>query len=437
MNLLWRPALALGGVLLAAGTVATYHKTTTFQHGYPGVGMAIVETNERLADKVKANELPPALPPASAEGVLAVNAYKNVQVLGHISSGDFTRTMTAITLWVSPQQGCGYCHAPQRDAQGKVVVNEDGYPQADLAKMDSDELYAKVVARRMIQMTQHVNADWKQHVQATGVTCWTCHRGNNVPKNIWFDEAPDPGDTRAVGYKGGQNTPALTNGLSTLPTSFFRPFLAGEESIRVQSGEALPSGNRQSIKQAEWTYGLMTHMSNALGVNCTYCHNSRSWADWSQSPATRATAWYGIRMVRDLNNAYLEPLLATYPPHRLGPTGDAPKANCTTCHQGAYKPLLGKSMLTAYPVFAEPKPQPPKTADLPVDLGQQAGATALAAAAADAGATTLAAAAGGDGGAVPPPALLGDAGATTNAVGGADAGVRAVKNADAGGATPR
>jgi photosynthetic reaction center cytochrome c subunit len=54
-------------------------------------------------------------------------------------------------------------------------------------------------------------------------------------------------------------------------------------------------------------------------------------------------------MVRDVNNAFLEPLEQTYPPHRLGPHGDAPKANCATCHHGANKPLLGASMLKDYP----------------------------------------------------------------------------------------
>jgi len=38
----------------------------------------------------------------------------------------------------------------------------------------------------------------------------------------------------------------------------------------------LPSGNRSSIKQTEWTYSLMIHMSESLGVNCTYCHNHGS-----------------------------------------------------------------------------------------------------------------------------------------------------------------
>ena len=53
-------------------------------------------------------------------------------------------------------------------------------------------------------------------------------------------------------------------------------------------------------------------------------------------------------MVADLNHAYLEPLKPVYPDNRLGPTGDAAKANCATCHQGVNKPLYGVSMLKDY-----------------------------------------------------------------------------------------
>ena len=49
------------------------------------------------------------------------------------------------------------------------------------ANLAADTVYTKVVARRMLQMTQHINADWKPHVGATGVTCYTCHRGKPVP----------------------------------------------------------------------------------------------------------------------------------------------------------------------------------------------------------------------------------------------------------------
>jgi len=100
----------------------------------------------------------------------------------------------------------------------------------------------------------------------------------------------------------------------------------------------------------------MTHFSGALGVNCTYCHNSRAWGLWNESTPQRVTAWYGIRMARDLNNNYLVPLQPVFPPARLGVTGDAPKVNCATCHQGVYKPLFGAQMAQAFPELTKAAP---------------------------------------------------------------------------------
>jgi photosynthetic reaction center cytochrome c subunit len=144
--------------------------------------------------------------------------------------------------------------------------------------------------------------------------------------------------------------------LASLPNDPFTPFLntpsAEAPDIRVIGASALAGDNRRSTKQTEFTYGLMMHMSKSLGVNCTYCHNTRSFAQWDASTPQRATAWYGIRMARDLNTAYLDPLAGTFPANRLGPTGDVPKLNCATCHQGAFKPLYGASMLTTHPELA-------------------------------------------------------------------------------------
>jgi photosynthetic reaction center cytochrome c subunit len=361
VNILGRATGSLTLLLVAAAAVSTYKSTAAFQMGYRGVGMEVIDSKEHLAEKVKANELPPTLPPASHDGQLAVDAYKNVQILGHLSSGEVTRLMTAITIWVAPDAGCAYCHAPQRDAKGEVIKNAQGYPLADNNALDSDELYTKRVARRMLQMTMHINTDWKDHVKTTGVTCYTCHRGNPVPQNIWFDRAENATRYQGIPNPPDQYGPSVMAGLTSLPGDALEPFLEGDTNIRIQSTEAIGSDNRSSIKQTEWTYALMIHMSNALGVNCTYCHNTRSIGEWSTSPATRAQAWYGIRMVRDLNKAYLGPLASTFPPERHGALGDGPKANCATCHNGAYKPLLGASMLKDYDVLAEAKPQPPKT----------------------------------------------------------------------------
>ena len=137
--------------------------------------------------------------------------------------------------------------------------------------------------------------------------------------------------------------------LASLPYDPFTPFLVQSNEIRVVSTTALPAGNRQSIKQTEWTYGLMMHMSQSLGVNCTYCHNTRSFASWDASTPQRGTAWYGIRMARDLNTAYMEPLTSVFPAQRNGPGGDVAKVNCATCHQGAFKPLYGASMVKGHP----------------------------------------------------------------------------------------
>ncbi|MBL8953830.1 MAG: photosynthetic reaction center cytochrome c subunit [Myxococcaceae bacterium] len=353
---------ALLGVALTVFIARTYHRVTTVQRGYPGLAMEVLETNVALEKRLADNKLPFALPPAPPGGALAVDTYQNVQVLGHLTTAEVTRLMTAMTLWVAPAQGCAYCHAPQRDEAGNIKRDEDGLPLADPNKLGSDELYTKQVARRMLQMTMHINQDWKNHVQDTGVTCYTCHRGQPVPPNIWFNPSGDPLANRALGGRGSQNSPSKSVGYTSLPADPFSHFLvAGADNIRVQTTTALPGSNPGNTKKTEATYGLMMHFSDSLAVNCTYCHNSNSWSSWPSSPLARGTAWYGIRMVRDLNSRYLEPLAGTFPPERLGPTGDGPKLNCATCHNQAFKPLLGQSMLKDYVVLAEAKPQPAKT----------------------------------------------------------------------------
>ena len=258
-------------------------------------------------------------------------------MLGDLSQTQFTRMMLAITQWVAPEQGCTYCH-------GAAGFADDG-------------LYTKRVARWMIQMTRHINNDWKQHVANTGVTCNTCHRGNNVPQYVWFEPeltGAKPGSNAMLGYYKQLYGPSRVAGWSSLSMDPFSPYLDGDAEIRVVSDAALPTDNHASTKQTEQTYALMMHMSTALGVNCTYCHNTRAFTDWTQSPPARATAWYGIRMVRDINTNYLEPIASVFPPYRLGPHRDVPKTNCTTCHQNLAKPLNGVSMLPDYPSLAYP-----------------------------------------------------------------------------------
>ena len=325
-------AAVLAASLLVAGCERP--PVDTVQTGYRGTGMEQVYNPRLLAKDAALNTAPEAPPPASPDGPKASQVFQNVKVLGDLSIGEFTRTMTAITQWVSPEQGCVYCH--------------------DGANLASDAKYTKVVARRMLQMTQHINTDWKTHVAGTGVTCYSCHRGNPVPSKTWFEPLAPASSRSLLGNSAGQNAAVPEAAWAALPNDPFSPFLQHAENIRVIGTSALPAGNRQSTKQAEWTYGLMMHMSQSLGVNCTFCHNSRSFGQWDQSSPQRATAYYGIRMVRDLNVSWLEPLTDTFPLERLGPNHDVAKINCATCHQGAYKPLYGAQMMKDYPALMMP-----------------------------------------------------------------------------------
>lgn len=323
------PLVLLAGCELGAKQVE--------QTGYRGQGLEQVYDPDNFVRPATVPPEPYPLPPD--EGPRASEVYQNVQVLGDMSAERFNHLMASITAWVSPEQGCNYCHNP-----------------ADLA---SDEVYTKNVARRMLQMTRGINGRWSNHVQDTGVTCYTCHRGQPVPQYVWAQEPV--ADRLAVrGQKRGQNTPAANVGYASLPYSAFQRYLAGDAgAIRVASDTPYPGQNNATTRDAEDSYAIMMHVSKALGVNCTYCHNSQSFRSWSLSRPQRATAWYGIRMVRDINFGYITPLANIFPANRRGPMGDPYKVNCLTCHQNQAKPLGGARMLAQYPYLRPPTPMRP------------------------------------------------------------------------------
>lgn len=324
-------SLAGLAIVLLGGCEAGPKQTT--QTGYRGTGLNQIIDPDNV---IKASAIPPtsyALPPDG--GPTAGESYQNVKVLSSLSKDRFDHLMAEITQWVAPEQGCNYCHNPENLA--------------------SDEVYTKVVARRMVQMTQNINSTWASHVKETGVTCYTCHRGNAVPANMWALAAETANPRSILGNRRGQNAPDPNVGYTALPTDPFAAYLAGKQSIRVASDSALPKASHVvSIQATEQSYGLMMHLSSALGVNCTYCHNTQSFRAWNLSSAQRATAYYGIRMVRNANEDYIAPLAAVFPANRKGPQGDPYKVNCATCHQGQAKPLGGASMIAQAPSLKAP-----------------------------------------------------------------------------------
>ncbi len=335
-----RLPLYLAGAAAAAVLGGCEHPPVdAVQDGFRGTGMDQMINPRIDSARAAKNVVPEPLPAASADGPLASAVYQNVQVLNDLSVGQFTRVMLAMSQWVAPaDQSCNYCHG---------------------GNMASDDKYTKVVARRMLQMVRHLNSDWKAHVGSTGVTCYTCHRGNAVPQYVWFES---PGESKARGLSARNEnlySSVGTAAISSLPYDPFSDYLLGNAQIRVNGDTALPEGKNASLQRTEITYSLMMHMSTALGVNCDYCHNTRSMSQWNTSTPQRVTAWYGIRMARDLNNDYLKPLTPVFPEHRLGLMADVAKVNCQTCHQGVFKPLYGESMLKDYPELAGKPATPP------------------------------------------------------------------------------
>jgi hypothetical protein len=186
-----------------------------------------------------------------------------------------------------------------------------------------------------------------------------------IPANVWFRPAPPDHANNLLFNRSGQNAPAKSAGLTSLPGDPFSDFLwqtGTQNNVRVNSPTALPTqagGQRATLLQTEHTYGLMVHVSKSLGVNCTFCHNTRSFSSWAESTPQRSTAWYGLRMVRDINGTYLEPLSTTFPEvpvGRLGPGSDWAKVNCATCHRGVNKPLNGSPLAGHYPGLLPPPP---------------------------------------------------------------------------------
>ena len=313
---------------LALGACQVGPKTAS-QNGVRGTGMDQIQLKKVALAK---DEVPaPPYDPPTTEGQKAKEVYQNVQVLGDESAEQFNYTMAAITQWVAPKEGCAYCHNPEN--------------------MASDALYTKVVARRMLQMTRNINHNWSKHVAQTGVTCWTCHRGNAVPVNNW--SLPKPGPNSTVGNRHGQDDPVPASAFSSLPNASLALYLTGDpkvdRNIRVNSTGIHPSpANKTRVMEAEKSYALMMHVSQSLGVNCAFCHNAGAFQSWTLSTPQRATAWYGVRMVRDVNGNYMTPLASVFPAKRKGPMGDTLKVSCATCHQGKNKPMGGYQMAKDY-----------------------------------------------------------------------------------------
>lgn len=325
---------ALGTAIFAVTALVVWgypFQTEAIQTGPRGTGMEVVKFPSTDPTAAGFYTEPPVKPEGGEQ--LAKDIYPDLKVLGDLTEDNFNRLMNAMAQWVAPDQGCAYCHGEEGD-------------------FASDAVYAKVVSRRMIEMTREINSAWADHVSPAGVTCYTCHRGRNVPSDIWFDIVPL--NHTMMGWAANQNQSTPLSQWTSLPSDALRKYLVEYEPIRVTPTSAQePNKGTASIQQTERTFALMNYFSNALDVNCTFCHNTRAFGELDQSTPQQQQALLGIGMALELNNDYLLPLAGILPPDHLGKDhADGPKVGCATCHKGFRQPLQGLQVIKDWPELA-------------------------------------------------------------------------------------
>ena len=154
---------------------------------------------------------------------------------------------------------------------------------------------------------------------------------------IWYRISPV--NESAEGWSANQNRVTMQSQYTSLPSDALEKYLLDGESIAVHDLDSRVAGvpgedGYPGIQQAERTYSLMNYVSNSLGVNCLFCHNSRAFYSASgQITPQWATEMLGIDMVLELNNTYLAPLEGCCPSiasARSMPTRPRPRARPAT-----------------------------------------------------------------------------------------------------------
>lgn len=335
------PAIAVGvagsAIFVAAMIVAWGQPfaTESMQTGPRGTGMHVQEFVSSLSEYPDVDGFvtsEPVVPTADSQ--LAIDVLEGVPpTLANVTVENYERLLEAMRSWT-------------------------GIP--DLLEPGNDS-YQTALAYSMIEMTQNLNQNWIGHVQANaevGVTCYTCHRGQPVPNNIWFRVGNV--NSNVAGWPAIQNRVTMTSNFTSLPSTYLEHFLLQDENGQYGVAQVHDLVSRAEnppgsplIQQTEMTYAWMNYFANSLGVNCVFCHNSRAFYDPAQVTPQWATASLGIIMVQETLEQYILPLEYVLPEERLGPVfADVPKLACRTCHQGEQRPLNGLNVIRNWPELA-------------------------------------------------------------------------------------
>jgi photosynthetic reaction center cytochrome c subunit len=255
-----------------------------------------------------------------------------------------------------------------------TAPSSDGSFAAAIASKDPQ---LQAITRAMTDMTQAINTRWRNHVGAGGVTCFTCHRNQAIPPETWFPRAPK--ETPAMFARSENWNESAQTVRNFFPDNGWALYFLQNEPIHVQSKTALRSGTVAPQLVAKRVYEFMMQMSDGIGVNCGYCHNSRALADWSQSTPNRWVGYDAIRMTRDIDQhflfnpahwvlqsrEYLKQNTLVIPADRRVAAQAPGLVVCATCHYGHTKPDFGTVAVKNYPATRAPASRRQASANAP------------------------------------------------------------------------
>jgi len=221
------------------------------------------------------------------------------------------------------------------------------------AAIHSKDPQLQAVTRAMTVMTQTINTKWRSHVGAQGVTCFTCHRNQAIPPETWFPRTPK--QTPAMFARSENWNESAQTVRNFFPDNGWGLYFLQDEPIHVQSTTALRSNTVAPQLVAKRVYEFMMQMSDGIGVNCGYCHNSRALADWRQSTPNRWIGYNAIQMTRDIDQhfllnpaalqtrEYMKQNSLVIPLDRSVARAAPGLIVCASCHYGHTKPDTGAS----------------------------------------------------------------------------------------------
>ena len=253
----------------ASPAASSVPRWTSIQRGYRGLGMDQIVNPRRLEDKLAAEQDPGPAADRRPGRHAGPEVYENVKVLGDLDSRR-----------VHPADGRDH-------GLGGAAAGLHLLPRRGRATSPPTRSTPRWWRGGCSRWSRNINGDWQTHVH--GHRRHLLHlpprpaRARRMSGSTIRAAAARPACSATMRARTTRSAGPATR---SLPYDPFTPFLEQDNNIRVVADDGrCPAPTTSRSSRPSGPTRLMIHFSTSLGVNCTYCHNSRA-----SSPGTRAPA---------------------------------------------------------------------------------------------------------------------------------------------------